>query len=113
MWGEECRKKRTQWLVFLAAFVPAAIGMLVLPTVNRRPNMPVIATWIFAGPALLFVFLSLRQRRRRLRDFRRRSGLCVACGYDLRGPDPGDKCPECGTFIPMESATINAKRRRS
>ena len=34
--------------------------------------------------------------RRFLRDrHRRRSGLCVGCGYDLRG-NPQGGCPECG-----------------
>ncbi len=30
--------------------------------------------------------------RRRLRR-----GLCLECGYDLRGTNPGDVCPECAT----------------
>ena len=34
-------------------------------------------------------FVRERVRRRRLR-----SGLCTACGYDLRGS--GEQCPECG-----------------
>lgn len=25
-------------------------------------------------------------------------GICLHCGYDLRGT-PGDRCPECGTSI--------------
>jgi hypothetical protein len=33
---------------------------------------------------------ALRRRRRR------RRGLCLACGYDLRGT-PSGACPECGT----------------
>ena len=42
--------------------------------------------------ALLSSVVSLPGRRRRKR---KRLGLCVKCGYDLRGSK--DRCPECGT----------------
>ena len=41
-------------------------------------------------PALVFV----KRRRLRSAKHRRKRGLCVTCGYDLRG-SPG-RCPECG-----------------
>jgi hypothetical protein len=31
-------------------------------------------------------------------------GLCPKCGYTLRAPPPGQKCPECGTVIPPRPA---------
>ena len=40
---------------------------------------------LFAGP------FALRRRSRR------RRGLCVKCGYDLRGSVDANACPECGT----------------
>ena len=38
---------------------------------------------------------------RHRRDMRwRRTGLCLRCGYDLRGSTDSGRCPECGTPAP-------------
>lgn len=47
-----------------------------------------LAAGLFTLPLLLCVRAYVRRRR----------GLCVACGYDLRGTT-GDACPECGQLI--------------
>jgi hypothetical protein len=47
-----------------------------------------------AWPLLLLMVDLRRVARRRSR---RRHGLCIACGYDLR--ESHDRCPECGTVI--------------
>jgi len=31
---------------------------------------------------------------------------CPNCRYDLRAHTPGDKCPECGTTIPINPAKL-------
>jgi hypothetical protein len=53
-------------------------------------QVPVIA--LLACP-IAVVAISERVRRYR-QHRRRRAGLCVNCGYDLRASD--DRCPECG-----------------
>jgi hypothetical protein len=48
----------------------------------------------------LWLFFPARRAWRTAR--RTRAGLCLACGYELRAHAPGDKCPECGTPIPLK-----------
>jgi hypothetical protein len=53
-----------------------------------------LVTSVAAFPALLWCAAVVPKRRRLSR--RRRLGLCLACGYDLRGSP--ERCPECGTI---------------
>jgi hypothetical protein len=54
--------------------------------------------------AVVFTALPLIRVRRRLIDIRRkRAGLCVKCGYDLRAHNAGHRCPECGTAVKATS----------
>ena len=46
--------------------------------------------WVFLWGVLTFRHL-VRDRRRRTRI---RKGLCIRCGYDMRGSS--QRCPECG-----------------
>ena len=50
--------------------------------------MVLFLVWIALS---LFIHYALRIRVRR-HDYK----LCVQCGYDLRGQNPQDRCPECG-----------------
>ncbi len=59
-------------------------GSTVLVVPLWMPTLPLLAL-VFALGAIPFV------RRRK----RKKLGLCVKCGYDLRGSK--DRCPECGT----------------
>jgi hypothetical protein len=60
----------------------------------------VVPCWCLAATmALLPLGWTTLQWRSRVRGRRRkRLGLCLGCGYDLRASK--DRCPECGTPIP-------------
>ena len=67
------------------------------PRLDRRalPTMArlVIPLWILVTIFALILslcFLPVHRRRKRSK-----LGLCLECGYDLRGS--GERCPECGT----------------
>ena len=46
----------------------------------------------FSAPCVFLVFLPFHRRRKR-----KKLGLCVKCGYDLRASK--ERCPECGEGI--------------
>jgi len=72
--------------------------------VNRQfPTQPPYF-WIVIVPDWFLFLLGciLPARWHHHERIRRRSGLCLTCGYDLRASK--DKCPECGAGIPGKSA---------
>ncbi len=66
--------------VAIPFWVPTAIGVLL------------------GIPALLLA------RRSAVRAHRRRYGLCISCGYDLR--ESKERCPECGWEIPASTKAV-------
>ncbi len=56
----------------------------------KIPFWPILVSTLLL-PAVAFRRM-LRERKRR------RAGLCIQCGYDLRATR--DRCPECGTPVP-------------
>jgi len=80
------------WAWIVVAFNATLISMAV--SHSGRDWLPTVL--ILAGiPAVLVGLLAAYgSYRGELEKYRRRMGLCVGCGYDLRATL--DRCPECG-----------------
>jgi len=69
------------------------------PTHRSRGTQLILPLWSIA---LLFCILpALWTRRWRASRRRDKVGFCSTCGYDLRASK--DRCPECGTEIPINA----------
>jgi hypothetical protein len=85
----DLRAARRRALASLAASLPPAIAVLYLgaPLKFGLPSTPFVVASL---GALVFWRVCRRREERAAR------GLCVGCGYDLRGS--GERCPECGRW---------------
>lgn len=75
-------------------------------TVARDLIVP--AWFAMALTAVLPLIWLARAERRSRRDARRRAGLCVTCGFDLRATPT--RCPECGTIPETRAQAENRLR---
>jgi hypothetical protein len=65
-------------------------------TYTNHVHLVRVPWWsLFLATLLASLPLVLWRVRDRQRRWRLRRGLCVSCGYDLRGTP--ERCPECGT----------------
>jgi hypothetical protein len=85
------RKSDRSWLGFQYTTGSVA-GYLDMRILAIPIWFPILLTTI---PPAIWLISTRRQRRRK------KSNQCLSCGYDLRASK--DKCPECGTPIPVLS----------
>jgi hypothetical protein len=78
------------WIRLRHNRVPPGTNQLPGVKTGRWVEFPFWMPFLLAAAPLAFAGRAARQRRVRLRR-----GLCLSCGYDLRGG--GERCPECGT----------------
>ncbi|MGH7130807.1 MAG: hypothetical protein ACREJO_02545, partial [Phycisphaerales bacterium] len=74
------------------------VSHLAVPNAaNGRPmSLTQVVLWPFALGSLLSGGLLLWSGRRARRRAMGGTGVCLKCGYDLRGLAAGSPCPECG-----------------
>jgi hypothetical protein len=95
---------------------PAVFQALGFSWISIAPPSVPVRGWAVAVPLWFLLLLLMawpawhfRTVRRAGPERRRRLGLCVRCGYDLRAS--AERCPECGQEIPSSAAISQSPSR--
>ncbi len=101
------RRNRAPFWQRLASLIAVLIAVTVVGIVGSRFANPLVAIGaafislivLLVGGVIVWFAVSfiVERRMERVRFDRDRNGLCVGCGYDLRGLN--GRCPECGLPI--------------
>lgn len=91
------RRTANRCLVAQIFFLSFSLVNYTIPVVITHFAFPVMilgilpnVLWIMMAVAFRYVYLD------EIKQARRKYGRCLDCGYDRRGHQPGDRCPECG-----------------
>ena len=91
-WNWEPVRNKMGWSLFFwfTWSMIVLLGLGAMLGVQNAYGMSAIIAGIFVLPAIAYP----RLKRMKTRRVRVAQGLCVKCGYDLRGSS--ERCPECG-----------------
>jgi hypothetical protein len=79
------------------------VGILLVGAWGMIPRALSVGCLVVVGIAGGFGLMGLRRTEAACRLERRRTGLCIRCGYNLHGNISG-VCPECGTWTGKRDA---------
>jgi hypothetical protein len=118
MWDKAMKEPPNKKIVFIVAIGCAAVvGLSKVifeesgweAAFQKRFGEVTVGIFEILSAVLYFLLVAwwvARWERCSRRYNRWKAGQCLNCSYDLRAHATGANCPECGTPIPTETATM-------